>query len=100
HVLGNNQAQIRLAVKLQFVAGLARKIAATTRVDTFPAVQERLGELAGLAASVEGMELASLAQASVDQFGVMRPDPRYLYGAMGLQAELYPRALHILRELA
>ncbi|HEY7065829.1 MAG TPA: 4-hydroxyphenylacetate 3-hydroxylase N-terminal domain-containing protein [Chloroflexota bacterium] len=100
HVLGNNQAQIRLAVKLQFVAGLARKIAATTRIDTFPAVQERLGELASLAAIIEGMELASEAAATVDQFGVLRPDPRYLYAANGFQAELYPRALHILRELA
>ena len=100
HVLGNNQAQIRLAVKMQFIAGLARKIAATTRVDAFPAVQERLGELGSLAAMVEGMVLASEAAAQIDKFGVMRPEPRYLYGAMGLQAELYPRALHILRELA
>jgi 4-hydroxyphenylacetate 3-monooxygenase len=100
HVLGNNQAQIRLAVKLQFIAGLARKLAATTRIDTYPAVQERLGELAALAAIVEGLELASEANARLDQWGVMRPDPRFLYGAMGLQAELYPRALHILRELA
>ncbi|HLH26000.1 MAG TPA: 4-hydroxyphenylacetate 3-hydroxylase N-terminal domain-containing protein [Chloroflexota bacterium] len=100
HVLGNNQAQIRLAVKLQFIAGLSRKIAATTRVDAFPAVQERLGELASLAAMVEGMALASEAAATVDKFGVLRPDPRFLYGAMGLQAELYPRALHLLRELA
>jgi 4-hydroxyphenylacetate 3-monooxygenase len=100
HILGNNQAQLRLAVKLQFIAGLARKIAATTRVDQFPAVQERLGELASLAAIVEGMALASEAAAQLDRFGVMRPEPRYLYAAGGMQAELYPRALHILRELA
>jgi 4-hydroxyphenylacetate 3-monooxygenase len=100
HILGNNQAQLRLAVKLQFIAGLARKIAATTRVDQFPAVQERLGELASLAAIVDGMALASEAAAQIDRFGVMRPEPRYLYAAGGMQAELYPRALHILRELA
>jgi 4-hydroxyphenylacetate 3-monooxygenase len=100
HVLQNNQAQIRLAVKLQFICGLARKIAATTKVDTFPAVQERLGELASLAAIVEGMHLASEAAFTLDARGVARHDPRFLYGAGGLQAELYPRALHILRELA
>jgi 4-hydroxyphenylacetate 3-monooxygenase len=100
HVLGNNQAQIRLAVKLQFIAGLARKIAATTKVDQFPAVQERLGELGSLAAIYEGMELASEAAAKIDQFGVARPEPRYLYAANGMQSEFYPRALHILRELA
>jgi 4-hydroxyphenylacetate 3-monooxygenase len=100
HVFQNNQAQIRLAVKLQFILGLARKIAATTRIDTFPAVQERLGELASLGAIVEGMHLASEACFSLDERGVARHDPRYLYGAGGLQAELYPRALHILREFA
>jgi 4-hydroxyphenylacetate 3-monooxygenase len=100
HVLGNNQAQLRLAVKLQFIAGLARKIAATTRVDQFPAVQERLGELGALAAIYEGMALASEAAAQIDKFGVARPDPRYLYAANGMQAEFYPRVLHILRELA
>jgi 4-hydroxyphenylacetate 3-monooxygenase len=100
HVLGNNQAQVRLVSKMKFIIGLARKIAATTRIDTLPSVQEKLGELASLAAIVEGMVLASEAACIIDRNGVARPNPRYLYGAMGLQAELYPRALHLLRELA
>lgn len=99
HVLGNTQAQVRLGVKMKFLLGLARKVAAATRVDTFPGVQEKLGELASLAAVVDGMVLAAEAAASLDRHGVMRPEPRFLYGAMGLQAELYPRALQILREL-
>ena len=41
HVLGNSQAQIRLAVKMKFLIGLARKVAAATKVDTFPGVQHR-----------------------------------------------------------
>ena len=100
HVLGNNQAQIRLTTKMKFVLGVARKIAAVNRIDTFPTVQDKLGELASLAAIVEGMALASEATFRLDDNGVARPNPRFLYGAMGLQAELYPRALHMLRELA
>ena len=100
HVLGNTQAQIRLSVKMKFIIGLARKIAAATQSDQFPGVQEKLGELASLAAVVEGMVLAAEASSSVDKHGVARPHPRFLYGAMGLQAELYPRAIQILRELA
>jgi 4-hydroxyphenylacetate 3-monooxygenase len=100
HVFANTQAQIRLVVKLQFLLGLARKVAAMTRIDTFPSVQERLGELASLAAFVEGMTLAAEASAVVDERGVARPNPRFLYGAMGLQAEFYPRVLSILREFA
>jgi 4-hydroxyphenylacetate 3-monooxygenase len=100
HVLGNAQAQIRLAVKLQFLIGVARKIAAMNRIDEMPPVQETLGELASLAAVVEGMVLAAEAACVVDAWGVARPNPRFLYGVMGLQAELYPRALHLLRQLA
>jgi 4-hydroxyphenylacetate 3-monooxygenase len=100
HVLGNTQAQIRLSVKMKFLIGLARKIAAATQTDTFPGVQEKLGELASLAAVVEGMVLAAEATCAVDRHGVARPNPRFLYGAMGLQSELYPRAIQILRELA
>ncbi|MCZ7646830.1 MAG: 4-hydroxyphenylacetate 3-hydroxylase [Planctomycetota bacterium] len=99
HVLGNNQAQIRFTAKLQFLIGLARKIAATNQVDAFPGVVEKLGELASLAAIVEGMELASEAACTIDKQGVARPNGRFLYGAMGLQSELYPRALQTLRDL-
>ncbi len=100
HVLGNNQAQTRLVVKLKFVLGVARKIAQVNGIDTIPSVQEKLGELASLASIVEGMVLASEASCSIDRNGVARPNPRFLYGAMGLQAEMYPRAILILRELA
>ncbi|MGH2350252.1 MAG: 4-hydroxyphenylacetate 3-hydroxylase family protein, partial [Chloroflexota bacterium] len=100
HVLGNTQAQIRLVAKMQFLAGIARKIAATNRIDGMPPVQELLGELAALAAIVEGMVLGAEASCLVDEHGVARPNPRFLYSAMGLQAQLYPRALHVLRQLA
>lgn len=100
HVLGNNQAQIRLTTKMQFLLGIARKIAAVNGIDKIPTVQEKLGELGSLAAIVEGMVLASEATFIKDNNGVARPNPRFLYGAMGLQSELYPRALHLLRELA
>jgi 4-hydroxyphenylacetate 3-monooxygenase len=100
HVLGNWQAQIRLSVKLQFLCGIAMKIAQVNQVEKFPGVQERLGELASLAATVEACVLASEYQAAPDAAGMWRPASRPLYGAMGLQAEVYPRALGILRELA
>ena len=100
HVLGNTQAQIRLSVKMKFIAGLARKIAATNRTEQIPSVQEKLADLGSLAAIVEGMVLASEASSSLDRNGVARPNPRFLYAVMGLQAELYPRAIGLLRELA
>jgi 4-hydroxyphenylacetate 3-monooxygenase len=100
HALGNTQAQIRLATKLKFLIGIARKIAATNRIDVLPSVQEKLGDLASLAAFVEGMVLAAEATSKLDRNGVQVPNRRFLYAPMGLQAEVYPRALHLLRELA
>jgi 4-hydroxyphenylacetate 3-monooxygenase len=100
HVLGNTQAQIRLVTKTKFLAGIARKIAQVNGIERIPSVQERLGELASIASVVEGMVLAAEASAQIDGDGVARPNPRFLYGAMGLQSELYPRMLGVLRELA
>ncbi|HTT95194.1 MAG TPA: 4-hydroxyphenylacetate 3-hydroxylase N-terminal domain-containing protein [Solirubrobacterales bacterium] len=100
HVLGNSQAQIRLVAKIKFLISLARKIAAVNGIDRIPSVVEKLGELASLAAVVEGMTVAAEAECVIDANGVARPNPRYLYGVMGLQAELYPRCLSILRELS
>jgi len=100
HVLGNSQAQIRFVAKLQFILGLARKVAAVNGIDTIPGVQEKLGELAGLASLVESAVLAAEYRSAPDANGMWRPDARALYGAMGLQAELYPRVLATVRDLA
>jgi 4-hydroxyphenylacetate 3-monooxygenase len=99
HVLGNTQAQVRLAVKMQFIAGVGRKVAAMSRSDTNPQTIDLLGDLAYLAAVVEGMLLAAEANCRMDPRGVAVPDARFLYTMMGQQAELYPRALHLLRLL-
>jgi 4-hydroxyphenylacetate 3-monooxygenase len=100
HILGNSQAQIRLVTKVRFLAGIARKIAAMNNIEKIPSVQEKLGELASIAAVIEGMVLAAEAASSLDEHGVAVPNRRFVYGAMGLQVELYPRITQIVRELA
>lgn len=99
HVLGNSQAQTRFTVKLKFLIGVARKIAAMNGTDKFPQVQEKLGELACIAAQVEGALLASEYQCIIDKNGVARPNPRFLYGIVGMQDAIYPRVIHLLRDL-
>lgn len=100
HVLGNWQAQIRFATKLRFLAGLARKVAEVNGVDKFPGVVEKLGELASLVSVVESGVLAAEHTAGNDDRGLCRPGARALYGAMGLQSEIHPRVIGILRDLA
>ncbi|GGR74660.1 4-hydroxyphenylacetate 3-monooxygenase [Nocardioides luteus] len=99
HVLGNFQAQIRFATKLKFLAGIARKVAAVNGVDRFPGVVEKLGELASLVSVVESGVNSALFTATTDAQGVARPGAQALYGAMGLQAEIHPRVIGILRDL-
>ncbi|NHN33427.1 4-hydroxyphenylacetate 3-hydroxylase family protein [Paenibacillus agricola] len=99
HVLGNNQAQIRLCTKIKFIIGVARKITEMGGTDKFPQVQERLGELASLAATVEGMLLASEYECTLDKNGTARPSARFLFGIVGMQDQVYANVIKILREL-
>lgn len=99
HILGNSQAQIRLVSKLKFLLGIARKVTQANGIDRIPQVQESLGELASLASLVEGAVLAAEYASELNDYGVCIPASRYVYGAMGQQATLYPRVLHIIREL-
>ncbi|RJO75225.1 4-hydroxyphenylacetate 3-hydroxylase [Nocardia panacis] len=100
HVLGNWQAQIRFATKLNFLAGIARKITAVNGVDKFPGVVEKLGELASLVSVVESGVLAAEHTGAADEQGLFRPGAPSLYGAMGLQSEIHPRVIEIVRDLA
>ncbi|MGG1396818.1 4-hydroxyphenylacetate 3-hydroxylase N-terminal domain-containing protein [Bacillus salipaludis] len=99
HLLGNNQAQTRFSTKLKFLIGAARKVCATNGIDKIPSVQEKLGELASIAASVEGNLLASEYNCTIDKNGVARPDPRFLYGVVGQQETIYASVIRIIREL-
>ncbi|MDQ0219561.1 4-hydroxyphenylacetate 3-hydroxylase [Peribacillus cavernae] len=99
HVYGNNQAQIRFVTKLKFIIGIAKKVTAMNGIDKFLPVQEKLGELAAIVASVEGMLLASEYNYTTDENGTAYPNRRFLYGVVGLQDTIYPKVIHMLRDL-
>lgn len=99
HMLGNNQAQIRYATKMRFIAGLARKIAEMTGNAKNPAVQGMVGEIAAHAALVEGLVLAQEEHALLDEQGVCRPGRSELYANMLFQSQFYPLVLDKMRDL-
>lgn len=99
HVLGNNQAQIRFAVKMKFLTGLARRIAETTGSISLPPVQSALGDIAAVAAVVEGLVLAQEAHSTIDADGVARPGAQELYAEMVLQPQLHNTILEAVRNL-
>jgi 4-hydroxyphenylacetate 3-monooxygenase len=99
HALGNHQAQVRFAVKLRFLAGLAWRIAHMNGIHTLPPVQGTLGEIAGYAALVEGLVRAQEQHCEIDHNGVARPGRAELYANMMLQSEILPKVTQLLREL-
>jgi 4-hydroxyphenylacetate 3-monooxygenase len=99
HAYQNYQAQIRLMVKLRFLAGIAHRTAEMNGVIGFPQVKETLGQLAAEAAMVEALVAAMEAKGS--QAGAyFVPDRHTLYAAQVLTQQLYPKFVTTLRDLA
>ncbi len=99
HILGNNQAQVRFSTKLDFLTGLAQRVAKMNGVVGLPPVQGTLGELGAYASLVGGLVHGAVQNCKVDQFGVARPGAAETYTNMTLQSELYPKVIGMVREL-
>jgi 4-hydroxyphenylacetate 3-monooxygenase len=100
HVLGNTQAHIRSWAKLQFLAGLMKRVSDLSGGSTRPDVVAQLGELAGRVSLVEGLILGAEAKAAPDKFGVMRPNDALLYASQVLQQAMYPEVIAQIRGMA
>ncbi len=99
HVYQNYQAQIRLTVKITFLAGLARRITEAIGTANIPSIVEQLGTLAAQVGMVNAM--LSGMEASGWQFGEWYvPNKHYMYAAQVITQELYPRVMQSLRDLA
>jgi 4-hydroxyphenylacetate 3-monooxygenase len=99
HVYQNYQAQIRLSVKLDFLAGLARRVTEAIGTTIIPAVTEQLGALAAQVGMVNAM--LSGMEASGTQIGEWYvPNKHYMYAAHVMSQELYPRVMATIRDLA
>src|SRR5229473_4884857 len=99
HAYQNYQAQIRLSVKIKFLAGLARRLTESIGTTNIPSVREQLGYLAAQAAMVNAM-LAGM-EAEGTMYGEWYvPNKHYMYSAQVLTQDLYPRIVNMLRELA
>ena len=99
HVYQNYQSQIRLSVKLRFLAGIAHRIAETNGTLGFPQVREMLGQLSAEASMVDAFVVAM--ETKGQQRGpYFVPDRQMLYAAQTLTQQLYSKVINTLRELA
>jgi 4-hydroxyphenylacetate 3-monooxygenase len=107
HVYQNYQAQIRLAVKLRYLVGLARRVCETIGTVDFPQVREQLGQLAAQAGMIDGLVHAMEAKGRLEagsgplaQGEFFIPDRPTLYSANVLAQRLYPEVMEAIRNLA
>lgn len=99
HSYQNYQAQIRLSVKIAFLAGLARRITEAIGTTKIPSVTEQLGLLSAQVGMVNAM--LSGMEASGSQFGEWWiPNKHFMYSAQVITQDLYPRFIQTIRDLA
>jgi 4-hydroxyphenylacetate 3-monooxygenase len=99
HMYQNYQCQVRIMVKLRFLAGLARRIAVANGIEGVPQVRETLGQLAAEAAMVDA--LVHAMEIKGERRGPwFVPDRHTLYAAQVLTQQLYPKVMTTLRSLA
>ena len=99
HIQQNYQAQMRLEVKIRFLAGLAHRITEAIGTAQMPAVRDILGHLAAQAGSVKAFVRA--IEAAGEQRGeYFIPNPHLVYAAQVLTQAMYPEVINTLRELS
>src|SRR6266478_2492276 len=100
HTTANFQALVRFGVKLEFMAGLALRLAEVQTAQGDPGVQATLGgDIASLCAAFDALVKAA-ERFPLISGGVARPHPQYIYAGMGLQRRLIVDMMRTLRELA
>ena len=99
HSFQNYQAQIRLSVKIAFLAGLARRVTEAIGTTNIPSVSEQLGMVAAQVGMVNAM--LSGMEASGSQYGEWYvPNKHFMYSAQVITQDLYPRVIQTIRDLA
>jgi 4-hydroxyphenylacetate 3-monooxygenase len=99
HIYQNYQCQIRLLVKMRFLAGLAHRIAEANGIAAFPQVREQLGQIAAEVGLVDGL-LHGMEAKGRQAGAYFVPDRHLLYSAQTLTQQLYPKVITAIRDLA
>ncbi|MBS44389.1 MAG: 4-hydroxyphenylacetate 3-hydroxylase [Nocardioides sp.] len=99
HQIGNFQSIVRLGAKLRFLTGVASLVAKANGRDTDPGVRAQLADLATVQTISQSLTESAHQFAEADADGVIRPAGQYLYAALGMQTDVYPKAVRMLGEL-
>jgi 4-hydroxyphenylacetate 3-monooxygenase len=94
-----HQVAIKNVAKTEFLLGLAFLLVDTIGVERFQHIQEKLSEIWVNLETVKALLRAAEADASLDEWGVMRPAWNPLDAARNLFPRLYPRMVEILQQI-
>jgi 4-hydroxyphenylacetate 3-monooxygenase len=100
HCYANHQSNVRYWAKLQFVVGLASRVAQATGAGQVPAVRETLGRLAALEAMLGAMIHGQIEACEPWPEGFVTFNRRFMYAALNWCIESYSSLIDILRELS
>src|SRR5580693_2532809 len=99
HAYQNYQAQIRLSVKIAFLAGLARRLTEAIGTTNIPSVSEQLGYMAAQASMVEAM-LSGMEASGTKAGEYWVPNKHFMYSAQVLTQDLSPQFINAIRDLS
>ena len=101
HSLANHQANIRFLEKLKLTVAVAYTVCKANRVDTIPAVQGILGELAAKLAALEGLLMGQLhsCEEMVPGSGYVTVNRRFMYAALHWCTNHHAEICDTVREL-
>lgn len=95
----SHQTMTRALAKAEFMAGLACKVAAATKVDTFPNVQAQLAELLIFVETQRALLLQSERDAVPTGFGTVAPAKMALHAAQLHFYDRYARMIDTVRTI-
>jgi len=99
HVVQNYQCQVRLAVKLRFLLGIARKVCEINGIIKIPQVRDTLGSLAAKAKNIEALMFAM--ESAGERYGeYFVPNRSILATSQVIAQTLYPEVVDAIRTLA
>ena len=99
HCYGNHQSNVRFWSKMQLIAGLCSHITNATGAKKIPVVQETLGRVAALEATLEGMIHGQIEAAEDWPAGFKTFNRRMMYAALNWCTENHSEIIDKLREL-
>ena len=94
-----HQVLVKNVAKTEFLLGLASLLVDTIGVEVFQHIQEKLAEIWVNLETMKAFLRASEADATLDEWGVMRPAWNPMDAARNLYPKLYPRMVEIIQQI-